>query len=132
MVCLEKQFRKTFDEASSSKGVTGENLIKLLESRLDNTVFAWVLLLAVLLHVNWFLISILTVNGEVVNVPSYQLKPGDVIVLKKTAQANTAITSAVRGKNTKINWLDWNETEMKGTLSLILKEKAFLRISRNN
>ncbi len=50
---LEKQFRKTFEEAARRKGVTGENLIKLLEARLDNTVFVWVLLQAVLLHASW-------------------------------------------------------------------------------
>ena len=57
----------------------------------------------------------ITVNGEVVNVPSFQLKPGDVIGLKGTSQANAGITSAAKGKNNRINWLDWNENEMKGT-----------------
>ena len=47
--------------------------------------------------------------------PSFQLKPGDVIGLKATSQGNAGITSAVKGKGNRINWLDWNETEMKGT-----------------
>ena len=56
-----------------------------------------------------------TVNGEVVNVPSFQLRPGDIIGLKESAQGNTGITSQIRGKNAKINWLDWSEAEFKGT-----------------
>ena len=112
---LERQFRKTFEEASRKKGVTGENLIRLLESRLDNTIYRLGISpsrpgarqLVSHKHV--------TVNGEVVNVPSFQLKPGDVIGLKATSQGNAGITSAVKGKGNRINWLDWNEAEMKGT-----------------
>jgi small subunit ribosomal protein S4 len=55
------------------------------------------------------------VNGEVVNIPSFQLKPGDIIGIKEKDKANTSITSVFRGKNQKFNWLDWNETEMQGT-----------------
>jgi small subunit ribosomal protein S4 len=54
------------------------------------------------------------VNGEVNNIASHQLKPGDVIALKPSAAANTAITSNIRGKNPKFSWLDWNEKELKG------------------
>ena len=112
---LERQFRKTFEEASRKKGVTGENLIRLLESRLDNTIYRLGISpsrpgarqLVSHKHV--------TVNGEVVNVPSFQLKPGDVIGLKPTSQGNAGITAAVKGKGNRINWLDWNEAEMKGT-----------------
>jgi len=56
-----------------------------------------------------------TVNGEVVNVPSFQLKPGDIIGLKEKSKDNTSVTSQIRGKNQKFNWVDWNETEMQGT-----------------
>ena len=55
------------------------------------------------------------VNGEVVNVPSCQLKPGDVITIKDGSKDRTSITSVVRAKNPKFSWLDWNETEFKGT-----------------
>ena len=57
----------------------------------------------------------ITVNGEVVNVPSFSLKPGDVIGLKNKSAVNTSITSNVRGKNAKFNWLDFSETDVKGT-----------------
>lgn len=112
---LEKQFRKTFDEASRRKGVPGENLIKLLEARLDNTIFR--MGVAPSRQAARQLVSHkhITVNGEVVNIPSYSCKPGDVISLKGKAAANTSITSNLRGKNPKFGWIDWNENEMKGT-----------------
>lgn len=112
---LEKQFRKTFDEAARRKGVTGENLIKLLEARLDNTVFR--MGIAPSRQAARQLVSHkhITVNGEVLNIPSYSCKPGDMIGLKNKSAANTAITSNVRGKSPKFNWLDWNEAEVKGT-----------------
>ena len=111
---LEKQFRKTFEEASRRKGVTGENLIKLLEARLDNTIYR--LGVAPSRPAARQLVSHkhVTVNGVVVNVPSYQLQAGDVIGLKDKSRSNTAVTSQIRGKNQKFNWLDWNETEFEG------------------
>jgi small subunit ribosomal protein S4 len=112
---LEKQFRKTFDEAARLKGVTGENLIRLLEARLDNAIFR--LGIAPSRPAARQLVSHkhVTVNGEVVNVPSFSLQPGDVISLKDKSKDNVSVTGMVKGKNPKFNWLDWNETELKGT-----------------
>lgn len=112
---LEKQFRKTFDEAARRRGVTGENLIKLLEARLDNVVYR--MGIAPSRQAARQLVSHkhVTVNGEVINIPSYSCKQGDVISLKNKSAANSAITSNVKGKNPKFSWLDWNEAEMKGT-----------------
>ncbi|HCF63130.1 MAG TPA: 30S ribosomal protein S4 [Ferruginibacter sp.] len=112
---LEKQFRRTFEEASRRRGVTGENLIKLLEARLDNTVFR--LGIAPSRQAARQLVSHkhITVNGEVLNIPSYSCKPGDVISLKNKSAVNASITGFVRGKNPKFNWMEWNEAEMKGT-----------------
>lgn len=112
---LERQFRNTFEEANRLKGVTGENLIKLLEARLDNTVFR--LGIAASRPAARQLVSHkhITVNGDIVNIPSYRLKPGDIIGLKEKSEANTALMSHIRGKNPKFNWLDWNDTEKKGT-----------------
>jgi len=111
---LERQFRKTFEEAARIKGVTGENLIKLLEARLDNTVFR--LGIAPSRPAARQLVSHkhVTVNGAIVNIPSYQLKPGDKIGLKPKSSDNSSITSQVRGKNPKFNWLDWNDGEKQG------------------
>ena len=112
---LEKQFRKTFDEASRRKGVTGENLIKLLEARLDNTVYR--MGIAPSRQAARQLVSHkhITVDGEVVNVPSFSLKPGQSIGLKNKSAVNTSVTGNIRGKNPKFNWLDFNDKEMKGT-----------------
>jgi len=112
---LERQFRKTFEEASRLKGVKGENLIKLLESRLDNTIFRMGLAASrpearqLVAHKH------IAVNGDVTNVPSYTCKPGDVIGYRPKSAHNSALTSKSRGKNPKFGWLDWNENEKKGT-----------------
>ena len=112
---LEKQFRKTFEEANRKKGVTGENLIKLLEARLDNTVFR--LGVAKSRQAARQLVSHkhITVNGDVLNIPSYSCKPGDVIGLKNKTAVNKSITGAIMGKNPRFSWVEWNEAEMKGT-----------------
>jgi small subunit ribosomal protein S4 len=112
---LERQFHKTFVEASRRKGVTGENLIKLLEARLDNTVFRLGMAPSRPAARQLVTHKHIEVNGEVVNIPSYQLKPGDVISLKESSKEKTSITSNIKGKSAKLNWLDWNEAEMKGT-----------------
>ncbi|MCW3118547.1 MAG: ribosomal protein [Chitinophagaceae bacterium] len=111
---LEKQFRKIFEEASRRKGVTGENLIKLLEARLDNTIFRMGIAPSRPAARQLVSHKHITVNGGVVNVPSFQLKAGDVIGLKDKSRENTAVTGQVRGKNQKFSWLDWNETELEG------------------
>ena len=55
------------------------------------------------------------INGEPVNIPSYRMKPGDVVELKPKSKANTTITGNIRGKNQKIGWVEFNEKEMRGT-----------------
>ena len=112
---LEKQFRKTFEEASRRKGITGENLIKLLEARLDNTVYRMGIAPSRPAARQLVSHKHITVNGDVVNTPSFQLKAGDVIGLKEKTQGLTGITSQVRGKNPKFSWIDWNESELTGT-----------------
>jgi len=112
---LERQFANLFVEANRRKGVTGEVLIKLLEARLDNTVFRMGIAASRPAARQLVSHKHITVNGQVMNIPSYQLKPGDIIGLKESAASNTAITSNIRGKNPKFSWLDWNEKELKGT-----------------
>ena len=112
---LEKQFANTYVEAARMKGATGENLIKLLEARLDNTVYR--LGIAPTRPAARQLVSHkhLMVNGEVVNIPSYSLKPGDVIELKPKSKANNVIIAMIGSKNTRINWVEWSEKDLKGT-----------------
>ena len=111
---LERRFRNTFEEAVRLKGVTGENLIMLLEARLDNTVYRLGISESrpgarqLVSHKH------IMVNGEIVNIPSYTMKAGDVIELKPKSKVNPTVISMVRGKNPKINWMDWNEKEFKG------------------
>jgi small subunit ribosomal protein S4 len=112
---LERQFRKTFEEASRLKGVTGENLIRLLEARLDNTVFRLGMAPSRPAARQLVTHKHITVNGGVVNIPSFTLRPGDVISIKEKDKSNPAITGQFRGKNQKYTWLDWNEAEMSGT-----------------
>ena len=112
---LERQFRNTFDKASSSKGVTGEVLLQLLESRLDNVVFR--LGVAPSRASARQLVSHrhITVNGEVVNIPSYQLKPGDIIgVREKSKSLEVIVDSLTTRKSSRLTWLEWDDTQMAG------------------
>jgi len=112
---LEKQFANTYVEASRLKGATGENLIKLLEARLDNTIYR--MGVAPTRPAARQLVSHkhVMVNGHVVNIPSYSLKPGDVIELKPKSKVNTTVLSMIRPKNTRITWVDFNEKDLTGT-----------------
>ncbi len=112
---LERQFRNTFEIASRWKGVTGENLIKMLEARLDNAVFRMGIAPSRPAARQLVSHKHVTVNGDVVNIPSYQLKPGDTVGLKEKSLGNTSVTSQIRGRNPKFTWLDWNDNEKKGT-----------------
>jgi small subunit ribosomal protein S4 len=112
---LERQFRKTFDKASRSKGVTGSVLLQLLESRLDNVVYR--LGVAPTRASARQLVSHrhITVNGEVVNIPSYQLRPGDIIgVREKSKSLEIIADSLTTHRISKLPWLEWDDTQMAG------------------
>lgn len=112
---LERQFRNTFEKASRAKGVTGAVLLQLLESRLDNVVYR--LGVAASRAGARQLVSHrhITVNGSVVNVPSYQLKPGDIIgVREKSKSLETIVDSLATRRSSKLPWLEWDETQMAG------------------
>jgi small subunit ribosomal protein S4 len=114
---LERQFAKTFDLAARKDGITGENLLKFLESRLDNTVFR--LGIASTRRASRQLVSHnhITVNGELVNIPSYMLKPGDVIAVREKSKSLEIITSSLSARNSKrYNWLEWDATMFAGKL----------------
>jgi small subunit ribosomal protein S4 len=111
---LERQFRKTFEIASRKSGVTGANLLKLLEARLDNTVYR--LGIAPTRRAARQLVTHrhIIVNGEVVNIPSYSLRPGDVVGVRERSKSLETITSSLSGKAHKFGWLEWNGAEMAG------------------
>ncbi len=113
---LEKQFSNLFKKASSKSGITGEILLQLCESRLDNTVYRLGLSnsrrgarqLVGHRHI--------TVNGEIVNIPSYHLKPGDVIGVREKSKSLEVITASLSSNSNSANeWLDWNSNDMRGT-----------------
>jgi small subunit ribosomal protein S4 len=114
---LERQFENTFDKATRKKGVTGEVLLQLLESRLDNTVYRLGIAptrraarqLVVHRHI--------VVNEGVVNIPSFSLKPGDIVgVREKSKSLETISNSLSIGSSKKYNWLEWDGSEMVGKL----------------
>ena len=112
---LERQFAKTFKLAATKRGITGENLLKYLESRLDNTVFR--LGIAPTRSAARQLVSHnhVLVNGEVVNIPSYLLKPGDTVAVREKSKSLEAINNSLNSGRKRFSWLDWNDKEMKGT-----------------
>jgi len=111
---LERQFSNLFEKASRMKGITGENLLQLCESRLDNTVYR--LGIANSRRAARQLVSHkhITVNGEIVNIPSYTLHIGDVIGVREKSKSLEAITSSLTANNKKYDWLDWNNSDMTG------------------
>jgi len=112
---LERQFRNTFEKAASASGVTGLVLLQLLESRLDNVVYR--LGIAPTRAAARQLVSHrhITVNGNVVNIPSLQLRPGDIIgVREKSKSLETIIDCLGSNRRSKLAWLEWDETQMAG------------------
>ncbi|MCE2864323.1 MAG: 30S ribosomal protein S4 [Flavobacteriia bacterium] len=113
---LERQFANMFEKASRMKGITGENLLQLCETRLDNTVFR--LGIAPSRRGARQLVSHkhITVNGEVVNIPSYTLKIGDVVGVREKSKSLEAITGSLTASNKSFDWLDWDSSSMSGKL----------------
>ena len=111
---LERQFRILFDRASRSKGVTGEVLLQLCESRLDNVVYR--LCIAPTRRGARQLVSHkhITVNGELVNIPSYHLKVGDVVSVREKSKSLEAISNSLASRTNSFDWLDWNPSQMQG------------------
>jgi small subunit ribosomal protein S4 len=112
---LERQFANLFTKASSKEGITGEELFKLLEARLDNTVYR--LGIAPTRSAARQLVGHkhILVNGEVVNIPSYSLRPGDVVSVRERSKSLEAITNSVAGRQiNKFSWLEWDSKELSG------------------
>ena len=112
---LEKQFANLFNKATRSKGVTGEVLLQLLESRLDNVVFR--LGIAPTRAGARQLVSHrhITVNNQVVNIPSFQVKPDDIIgVREKSKSLQSILDSLTSNRYSKYSWLEWDQNQMAG------------------
>lgn len=112
---LERQFRNLFEKASATKGITGEVLLQLLESRLDNVVYR--LGIAPTRAAARQLVSHchIVVDGEVVNIPSYSLKPGQIVGVRERSKSLEVIEGALSGFNhSKYAWLEWDGSSMAG------------------
>ncbi len=112
---LEKQFRNLFEKASSSKGITGEVLLQLLESRLDNVVFRLGIAKTRDAARQFVTHKHITVNGNIVNIPSYQVKPGDLVGVREKSKAMEEITDSLHSRrSTRYEWLEWDRDQMAG------------------
>ncbi|MFT6854322.1 MAG: small subunit ribosomal protein S4 [Cyclobacteriaceae bacterium] len=111
---LEKQFANVFDKASRKSGITGEILLQLLESRLDNTVYR--LGIAPTRRGARQLVSHkhITVNGELVNIPSYTLKNNDVVGVREKSKSLEAVSDSLASNVKNFSWLEWNPSELSG------------------
>jgi len=111
---LEKQFRNMFKRATAAQGITGEVLLQLCESRLDNVVYrmgvspsrSGARQLVSHRHI--------TVNGELVNIPSYQLKAGDVVAVREKSKSLEAIERSLSNANHVYEWITWNDDTKQG------------------
>ncbi len=111
---LERQFRNLFKAASASKGITGEVLLQLCESRLDNVVYRMGIAPSrsgarqLVSHRH------ITVNGEIVNIPSYSLLPGDIVAIREKSKSLIAIEDSLANRSDVYEWLTWNGDAMQG------------------
>lgn len=112
---LERQFRNLFDRANRSKGITGEVLLQLCESRLDNVVYRMGIsptrsgARQLVSHRH------ITVNGELVNIPSYTLKAGDVVGVREKSKSLEVIERSLANATHVFEWITWNEATKEGT-----------------
>ncbi|WP_204346301.1 30S ribosomal protein S4 [Psychroserpens algicola] len=112
---LEKQFRNMFKKATAAQGITGEVLLQLCESRLDNVAFRMGLSPSrsgarqLVSHRH------ITVNGEIVNIPSYQLKAGDVVAVREKSKSLEAIQNSLANSSNVYEWITWNNDTKEGT-----------------
>ena len=111
---LERQFKNIFEKASSSKGVTGEVLLQLCEARLDNVVYRLGVALSrsgarqLVSHRH------ITVNGKIVNIPSYSLKAGDVVGVREKSKSLGSITLSLEANSSVYEWMTWNSETYEG------------------
>jgi len=114
---LERQFSNLFDKASGKSGITGEILLQLLETRLDNTVFRLGISPTRRGARQFVLHKHITVNGQVVNIPSYALKVGDVIEVREKSKSLEIVANSVAATATKrFPWLEWSPEALTGKL----------------
>lgn len=112
---LERQFANLFVKAARKRGITGENLLKLLEARLDNTIYRMGIASSRRQARQFVIHKHILVNEHVVNIPSYQLKPGDKIAVRERSKDMEEITKSLSNKGTSFPWVEFNKESMTGT-----------------
>lgn len=112
---LERQFRNLFAKANRSKGVTGEVLLQLCESRLDNLVYRFGITSSRRAARQLVSHRHITVDGEIVNIPSFQVKPGQVIGVREKSKSVQAIADSLSSRSAAYDWLNWNDAKLEGT-----------------
>lgn len=112
---LERQFRRMYEKANATKGITGEVLLQLCESRLDNVVYR--MGIAPTRRAARQIVSHrhITVNGNLVNIPSYQLKPGDKVAVREKSKSLEAIVNSLANSSHVYEWITWNNDTQEGT-----------------
>lgn len=111
---LEKQFSNLFKKAVRKKGITGEILLQLLESRLDNVVYRLGIAPSRRAARQFVGHRHITVNGDIVNIPSYTLRAGDIVGVREKSKSLEVITESLRSRANTYNWLEWDEEKMAG------------------
>jgi len=112
---LEKQFRNLFEKANSAPGVTGEVLLQLLESRLDNIVFRLGIAKTRAAARQFVTHKHIVVNGKVVNIPSYLVKPGDIVGVREKSKSMEEITDSLHSRrSSNYEWLEWDNDQLAG------------------
>jgi small subunit ribosomal protein S4 len=114
---LERQFAHTFDKATRKKGVTGEVLLQMLEARLDNTVYRLGIAPTRRAARQLVVHKHILVNGDVVNIPSFSVKPGNRVGVREKSKSLESITTSLSiDRSKKYPWLEWDGSEMEGKL----------------
>ena len=121
---LERQFRNLFEKAAKADGITGEVLLQLLESRLDNVVFRLGIAPTRAAARQFVGHKHITVDGKVVNIPSFQVKPGMIVAVREKSKSLEVIEAALAGFNhSKYPWIEWDENSKSGKF-LHMPERA--------
>ncbi len=111
---MEKQFRNVFKSATRKKGITGEILLQLIEARLDNVVYRLGIAPTRSAARQFVGHRHITVNGEILNIPSYQVKEGDLIGVREKSKSMEAITDSLASRSNQYAWLEWDEQKLVG------------------
>ncbi len=111
----EKQLRKVFEKAGKLKGIHGENMLKLLESRLDNVVYRMGLASTRRAARQFVNHGHVNVNGKKVDIPSYQVKPGDVISVRENSKEHKSMKQTLESVNKNVEYVSFDKNKLEGT-----------------